>query len=141
MSKEIDSTVVPAPRARAREERGPRLTREQLDAWAGWTAPEWAPFKEAWLERGLRMPPTSEQRALLWEIADARPTDLGRWVRESKLPVADRIVEHVLTRWRRLREAILEELNEEEMRDLEVQSQDRSAAKRVLTRVGEVLRG
>lgn len=44
---------------------------------------EWEPFREAWTERGFRLPPNSKQRELLWKIADSRPEDLGRWVREA----------------------------------------------------------
>jgi hypothetical protein len=126
-------------RANARDTRGPRLTRAQLGAWAGLTAPAWAPFKEAWLARGLRLPPTGEQRDLLWEIADARPTDLGRWVREAPLPTTEAIIDHVLDRWHAFRESIEEDANQRELEWNAVKRADHAAAERVLDRIGELL--
>lgn len=125
--------------SRARE---PRLTKEQLTAWAGLTAAAWAPFKEAWMGRGLLLPPAGRQRELLWEIADARPTDLARWVRDAPAPAEPRrIIDYVLARWHDLRRSLDEALNEEDARLLAERADNDAAAKRAMTRIGEVLRG
>lgn len=85
------------------------------------------------------MPPTHDQRDLLWEIADARPTDLARWVRESPSPVAANIVEYVLGRWTALRDAIDEALDADELEWLAAKGDERQSAKRAMQRIGELL--
>ncbi len=114
----------------------------QLNAWAGLTAAAWAPFKEAWLGRGLLLPPAGAQRELLWEIADARPTDLARWVRDAPAPAEPRrIIDYVLARWHDFRRSLEESLTEEERRLLAERVDVDAASKRAMTRIGEVLRG
>jgi hypothetical protein len=135
----VPTTQKPPTRANARDTRGPRLTREELIAWSHLKAAAWSSFKEAWMARGLRMPPTPAQRELLWEIADARPTDLARWVRAAPTPKADEIVAYVIERWELLRSAIDEALEADELTRLELLAEDRAAAKRVMTRIGEML--
>lgn len=68
----------------------------------------WGPFVEAWLDRGLRLPPEGDPRddpdtslrSRLWPIAEARPNDLGRWVREAKGRTVHQIIGHVFRQWR-----------------------------------------
>lgn len=90
----------------------PRLTAEQLEAWSTFTAPQWQPFKDAWLRRGFRWPPIgspdsddTSQRGLLWQIADARPDDLGLWVGQAKGISPRDVIAFVLDRWHGAREA------------------------------------
>ena len=67
------------------------LTKAQLEAWEKFDASSevagtgrlWEPTKRAWMGRGFRHPPTAKQRAILWELLEARPTDLPRWIREA----------------------------------------------------------
>lgn len=76
--------------------------------WSDFTEDEWEPFRESWTGRGFRLPPygkptdDNSQRALLWRIAEARPTDLGRWVAEAPPScVAPReVIDYVLAKWR-----------------------------------------
>ena len=92
----------------------PRLTADQLAAWATFTSPEWQPFREAWLGRGLLWPPAgnpdddpeSSLRARLWEVAEARPNDLGRWVREARGRMSSAILSEVFDRWRGHQDAV-----------------------------------
>ncbi|MEW6223234.1 MAG: hypothetical protein AB1627_01255 [Chloroflexota bacterium] len=73
-------------RAGASDAEGPLLTAAQLDAWRSF-GPEWDAFKAAWLERGLRLPPTGgadeegSQRAVLFPIVRDWPTQVATWVR------------------------------------------------------------
>jgi len=121
---------------------GPRLTREQLAAWASFDRPEWQPFKTAWLARGFLWPPSgsdgdddTSQRGLLWSIADARPHDLGRWVTEAKGKTARAIIDHVLARWHEVRvDSGVEDAEWEEAKTAE-----RRGASRTMTRLGEAL--
>lgn len=86
------------------------LTRSQREAWASWDDDAWAPFVDAWFARGFRLPPTGDPgddpdtslRSRLWPIADARPDDLGRWVRDAKCGSAYQIVGYVFAQWRGL---------------------------------------
>jgi len=79
----------------------------QPDQWESYQREQWAPFREAWQAR-FSLPPTGardgterSQRELLWPIADARPNDLGRWVREAPGDATPfEVVGHVLRRWR-----------------------------------------
>lgn len=78
-----------------------RLTAAQHQAWQEF-GPEWDRFRLAWLGRGLVHPPTPRQRELLWEILDARPTDLCRWVRDAppELRTGSEVIGWVLDQWR-----------------------------------------
>jgi hypothetical protein len=81
-------------------------------SWDDYDRIEWQPFRDAWVGRGFLWAPSGEQdggegqRAILWEIAAARPTDLGRWVREA--PAGDRraVIAYVLDRWHEVKAAI-----------------------------------
>lgn len=122
------------PRARTRGV--PRLTKKQLNAWARFTAPAWSAFKEAWMERGLLYPPTTEQAEMLWPIADARPNDLARWVREApgdKYQVTD----YVLARWMEFLDGVNERIGREELEWQADKIEDREAAPAALARIGE----
>jgi hypothetical protein len=98
------------------------LTKQQLSAWATF-GPEWAEFKAAWLERGLRHPPSgaaddeTSQRAMLWEILEARPNDLVRWIREApKKAAAADVVGYALARWKAIKaEAGIQEVDEDDL--------------------------
>jgi hypothetical protein len=59
----------------------------------------WQRVKEAWIGRGLSFPPTEAQRAVLWPILDARPTDLVRWIEEADGSTGWEVVGSVLRRW------------------------------------------
>jgi hypothetical protein len=103
-------TAVPA-----REAKGTRLlTKAEYERtvleWADWNHRNWQPFREAWVARGFVHPPVGSPydnpdsrspsaRALLWPIADARPKDLARWVREAPAKTPHQIVRYVLDRW------------------------------------------
>lgn len=90
----------------------PRLTERELDSWATFNNRKWDPFKEAWLGRGLHYAPfgspdddDTSQRGLLWQIADARPNDLGRWVKEAPGRTSREVITHVLEQWHEQRAA------------------------------------
>lgn len=83
-----------------------RAKAEPADPWGGWE-PRWMAFRFAMAERGLRMPPTEAQRATLWPIIDARPTDAASWLREAPAGAKmAELVRHVLDRWQALRAAV-----------------------------------
>jgi hypothetical protein len=80
-------------------------------AWVTWwNADEvaWGPFVAAWLDRGYRLPPEGELtdapntslRSRLWPIADARPNDLGRWIREAPGRDPYDVIGYVFDQWR-----------------------------------------
>lgn len=106
--------------SREEEYRGILLTRKQLDQWKAWDEETsrshqprlWEPVKRAWLGRGLRHPPTPRQRDVLWEILDARPTDLPRWIREADPGMTSgRLIAFLLEEWHRIqREAEAREI-------------------------------
>lgn len=103
-------------RAGASEAEGPLLTAAQLDAWSSF-GPEWEPFKAAWLERGLRLPPSGgadeegSQRATLFPIVRDWPTQVAGWVRGApKGASGTEIVGHVIGRYR---DAVAAEPDEE----------------------------
>lgn len=92
-----------------------RLTREQYEAW-GTFGPEWAPFKMAWITRGFLFPPAGEpddndtsQRGLLWQVLDARPSDLPRWVCEAPGATTRQVIQYVLDRWHEIRQSVAED--------------------------------
>lgn len=82
------------------------------ESWADYDRIEWQPFRTAWTERGFLWAPSGAQdggegqRAILWEIAAARPVDLGNWVREA--PAGDRrsVIAYILDRWHEVKDAI-----------------------------------
>jgi hypothetical protein len=120
----------------------PRLTKEQLTAWGSFSAREWQPFREAWMGRGLLWPPfggpdddDTSQRGLLWQIANARPNDLGRWVRQAKGRTSREVITHVLEKWHEVRAEANVDDDEWEERKLE----ERQAARGRMSRLGEVI--
>lgn len=88
------------------------LTKAQLDAWRDFDdesrrsgrARLWESVKRAWMGRGFRHPPTEKQRQILWEVLDARPQDLPRWIREapSEAKTGRAVISHVLDEWHRI---------------------------------------
>jgi len=48
-----------------------------------WAEGAWGDAFAAWHERGLRHPPTTPQRRLLWPIVQEFPDELGEWIREA----------------------------------------------------------
>lgn len=93
------STREPSPRE-------PLLTAHQRDQWSSF-GPEWNDVKLAWLQRGMRLPPKGSvdtpgsQRAVLFEVLDARPKDLVRWIREARGKRSHEVVAHVLREYHR----------------------------------------
>lgn len=91
------------------------VTLSERDEWSSF-GPEWDAFKTAWLKRGFRHPPNGDdgddpsvpnpsQRALLWSILDARPTDLPRWITEApKRLSASQVVGYATDRWHGVRD-------------------------------------
>jgi hypothetical protein len=83
---------------------GATLTAHQLQAWSAY-GHEWDGFKAAWIGRGLRLPPTGRQdepgtqRAILFEVLDARPRSLAQWVTEAHGKTSHDVVAHVLAKW------------------------------------------
>ena len=80
------------------------LSRAQLDAWTTFGS-EWNYFKEEWLRRGLLWPPSGSfdddansqsQRHMLWEVLDARSTDLVRWTREAPGRKSHEVVAYIV---------------------------------------------
>jgi hypothetical protein len=88
------------------------------ESWVDYDRIEWQPFREAWIGRGFLWAPSGEQdggegqRAILWEIAAARPVDLGRWVTEaprSTGSIADSrraVIAYVIDQWHAVKAAI-----------------------------------
>lgn len=88
----------------------PRLTKAQFQAWATFE-PKWEPFKAAWLARGFLHPPAgspddddTSQRGLLFQVLDAWPTAIARWVQEAPGKTPREVIDHVLERWHEKRE-------------------------------------
>lgn len=84
------------------------LSAEHREAWrAADFGDEWAGFIDAWLGRGFRLPPQGEptddprssMRSRLWEILDARPDDLVRWVREARGESTYSVLGYVFGHW------------------------------------------
>lgn len=117
------------------------LSKAQLAGWATFTEKAWLPFKRAWLARGLRRPPSPKQRDLLWSIADARPNDLGRWVREApKNGPSTAIITYVLTQWHALAVAALD--SEEVLKEAKRQKNilERVDDRKALKSLGDILK-
>lgn len=92
--------------APAGDDEGPLLSRAQLDTWRSFGS-EWDAFKAAWLDRGLKLPPSGEpdeegsQRATLHPIVDDWPNDVAGWVRSAPKGASGRdIVGHVISCYR-----------------------------------------
>jgi hypothetical protein len=85
------------------------LTKAQLEAWSTF-GPEWDQVKAAWLAKGLRLPPAgspddddTSQRGLLYQVLDARPTDLPRWISMAPGGSARKVIDWVLAQWHEVR--------------------------------------
>jgi hypothetical protein len=107
-----DEVERPSTQQRAsHDDSGPLLSKAEYEAWQDFSLSSWQPFKAAWLARGFRKPPAgsatdddTSQRGLLWQIAQARPMDLGRWVAAAPpKATARQVVAHVLEEWQRVR--------------------------------------
>lgn len=93
-----------------------RFTKEQFDGWASF-GPEWDFFKAAWLARGFLFPPAgspedddTSQRGLLYQVLDAWPMEIARWVSEApKGRTARQVIDHVLAQWHAVRESVGED--------------------------------
>jgi hypothetical protein len=118
----------------------PRLTRFQLDAWRDLKAPEWQPFRSAWLAKGLLYPPAGDQRALLWQIADGWPESLGKWVAEAPSRVPRQIIDHVLLRFHAMRDQAADDELAMEMARRERLALDKEEARQGLQRITELLK-
>jgi hypothetical protein len=76
-----------------------RMTPEPL-------GPEWGDFGVEWQKR-FGDPPTEDQRAVLWDIVDARPKDAAAWLANAPVGCSPyKAVDHVLTCWRRFKASI-----------------------------------
>jgi hypothetical protein len=123
------------------------LSAEQFAAWSGFDHPAWEPFKSAWLARGLRNPPFGDaddpgrQRALLWEIADARPDDLGRWVAEAPGRSVRGVINHVLEQWHAAKHEGARRADAQEAESAELKAETRADGKAAMTRIGDLLQG
>lgn len=103
---ESDSSdgVYPAPDAAE-----PLLSAKQLQAWQPYRRQEWAPFREAWLARGFRLPPVGDpddprsQAHVIWEILDNRPADLVRWVTDAPGKTSHHVVAYLIDRWQAIK--------------------------------------
>lgn len=121
---ENDESGPPTSRVRGRNGTGPTLSKRELEAWRTF-GPEWDAVKAAWLNRGLRLPPSGEpddpkgQRAMLFQVLDARPTDLARWVAMASGKTSHDVVAWVLEQWHQVRaEAGVDEEPDADERDL-----------------------
>jgi hypothetical protein len=143
LGKAPTAVDVAKPRAKQPSLDEPRLTERELNSWNGFTAREWRPFKEAWLGRGLHYAPfgsdgddDTSQRGLLWQIAEARPNDLGRWVREAPGRTAREVISYVLEQWHSVRADAGVDDDEWEERKRE----ERRVASGAMTRIGDLVR-
>ncbi len=120
------------------------LSAEQLAAWQDFSHPRWQPFREAWLAKGFRYPPHGEwddpksQRALLWEIADARPDELAAWIRAAPGRSVRDVVGWVLERWHEARRTAARRADAQEV-EAAAHKADRQGSAVSLTRIGELL--
>jgi hypothetical protein len=110
-TRPIENEKVPSPLTTRVNGAEPTLSKAELDAWRTF-GPEWDTFRHAWIGRGFRLPPTgspegddTSQRGLLYQVLDARPADLVRWVKGApggaKHP--SDVIGYVLTRWHEVR--------------------------------------
>ncbi len=125
----------------------PRLTAEQFADWKSLSSRNWGPFKAAWLARGFLNPPHGDgddpksQRSLVWEIADARPDDLARWVAEAPGRSVREVLEHVLEQWHAARKEGAERADAQEAESAEHKTETRADAKVSMARIGDLLPG
>jgi len=114
--------------------RGPLLDARQAKAWESF-GPEWDGVKAAWLGRGLRYPPSGSvedegddsQRSILWQILDAAPADLPRWIAEApKGLTGARLVGYLLERWHEARDVSIERSEADEIAWLEAKGDQRA---------------
>jgi hypothetical protein len=88
----------------------PLLTHQQRDAWSD-LGSQWDAIKDVWLSRGFRLPPKGSadeprsQRAVFYEILDARPNDLRRWIQEAPGRTAYDVGRYVIRQWRDVQSA------------------------------------
>lgn len=120
-----------------------RLTQRELESWSSFSTPEWSEFKHAWLGRGLHYAPFGQpddddtsQRGLLWQIADARPHDLARWVREAPGRTAREVIDHVLEQWHSVRA----DVGVDDPEWQEEKEAERRAARGAMTSIGDLIR-
>jgi hypothetical protein len=137
-------TAVAPPSPRSSPSSEPRLTERQLRSWDSFSSPRWQPFKNAWLARGLLYAPfgsdsddDTSQRGLLWQIADARPNDLARWVREAPGRDAREVISHVLEKWHSVRTDAGVDDDEWEQQKRE----ERRVAGGAMEKIGQVIGG
>lgn len=78
---------------------------EKDEAWAAFVRPEWRQFREAWSDRGFRLPPSGDsddaktQRGVLWAIARDAPESLARWVAEAPGDSTYEVVSYCASKW------------------------------------------
>jgi hypothetical protein len=103
-----------APRPKRRAARstwsGVTLSKQELESWRSF-GPEWAAFRDAWINRGLRYAPfgsdsadDTTQRGLLWSILDAQPVRMVAWITDAPGKSARDVIGYVLERWHELRD-------------------------------------
>ncbi len=119
----------------------PRLTEAQLKSWTGF-GPRWSAFKEAWMGRGLYFAPfgapdddDTSQRGLLFQVLDARPTDIVRWVREAPVPQSREVITYILEQWHDVRDSAGVPDDEWE----EAKREEQRAASGAMTRIGALV--
>lgn len=140
LEKAPSATAVAKPRA-SDPRNEPRLTEAQLKSWESF-GPAWDRFKEAWLSRGLLFAPfgspdgdDTSQRGLLFQIMDARPTDIVRWVREAPTPNSREVITYILERWHDIREEVGVDDEEWEAEKIE----ERRSAGPAMTRITDIV--
>jgi hypothetical protein len=73
---------------------------------------KWSRVVKEWWDKGLYVP-TAKQRAILWEVLDARPQSLIRWINEAPTDDGDgsryaadhQVLDYVLKQWHAARAA------------------------------------
>jgi len=134
-------SAVPARKRPGSPTNEPRLTKAQLDGWSTF-GPEWDAFKAAWIGRGLLHPPAgspqdddTSQRGLLWQVLDAQPMSLPRWVRAASGKTAREVITWVLAQWHEVRA----EAGVEDPDYAQAKADERAAAGPAMQRIGEAL--
>lgn len=109
VERELEPRTVPVvERGRESDDPGPTLSKSDLSAWSSF-GPEWDAFRLAWIGRGFRLPPSGQpddpagQRAMLYQVLDARPTQLPRWVRMASGKTSHDVVAWILAQWHEVR--------------------------------------
>lgn len=96
------------PKTRATNGAGPTLSKSDLAAWSTF-GHEWDAFRVAWIARGFRLPPSGRaddpagQRALLYQVLDARPAQLPRWVAMASGKTSHEVVAWIIAQWHEVR--------------------------------------